>query len=111
MRSSVTYTPYATSSEKQTGDIITFTQSEQRNLLSETCDNAKSGDKYDDSSIMPPLISKGEIDAMDSGDDSYDEPMSTDMLEDICGGRKSHTRVNRRESQYKISDRIKQRQP
>ena len=35
---------------------------------------------------------------MDSGNDSDDEPMSTDMLEDICDGSKSHPIVNRRDS-------------
>ena len=37
MRPTVTYTPYATSSKEQTGDVITFTQFEEGNLLSETC--------------------------------------------------------------------------
>ena len=54
----VTYTPYATSSKKQTGDIITFTQFEEVNLLSETSNDAESGDGYDKNSIMPPLLSK-----------------------------------------------------
>ena len=40
MRPSVTYTLYATYSKEQTGDIITFVQFEEGNLLSETCDNA-----------------------------------------------------------------------
>ena len=31
---------------------------------------------------------------MDSGDESDDEPMSTEMLEDICDGSKSHPSVN-----------------
>ena len=47
---------------------------------------------------------------MDSGDESYDEPMSTEMLEDICDGSKSHPSVNRIEACYKIGYRIKQRQ-
>ena len=32
------------------------------------------------------------------------------MLEDIRDGSQTHPNVNRRESRYKISDRIKQRQ-
>ena len=44
----VTYTPYATYPKEQTGDIITFTQFEEGNLLSETNDDAESGDKSDD---------------------------------------------------------------
>ena len=34
MRPDVSYTPYATSSREQTGNIITFTQFEEGNLLS-----------------------------------------------------------------------------
>ena len=57
---------------------------------------------------MSPLISEEEIDAMDSGDESDAEPMSTEMLEHICDGSQSHTNVNRRETRYKIRDSIKQ---
>ena len=46
-------------------------------LLSETRDDAEIGDESDDNSIIPPLVSKEEIDLMDSGDESEDEPMST----------------------------------
>ena len=54
-----------------------FTQFEQGGLLSEIRNDAESGDESDDDSIIPPLISKEEIYAMDYGDDSDDEPMST----------------------------------
>ena len=47
MRLALTYTPYATSSKEQTGDIITFTQFEDRNILTETRNDAESGDKSD----------------------------------------------------------------
>ena len=58
MHPSVTYTPCATSSKEQTGDIITFAQFEEGNLLSKTSNDGESGDKSDDNSIMPPLISE-----------------------------------------------------
>ena len=45
---------------------------------------------------------------MDSGYESDDEPISTDMLEDICGGSKSHLSVNSRQARYRIRDLIKQ---
>ena len=48
MRPSVIYTPCATYSIEQTGDIIAFAQFEEGNTLSETCNNAESGDKSDD---------------------------------------------------------------
>ena len=46
---------------------------------------------------------------MGSGVDSDDEPMSTDMLEYICDGSKSHPIINRREAHNKIRDHIKRR--
>ena len=58
MRPAATYTHCATSSRGKTGDIITFEQFEEENLLSETREDAESGDKSDEDSIMPPLISK-----------------------------------------------------
>ena len=39
MRPTVTYTPYATSSKEQTGDVITFAQFEEAGLISETRNN------------------------------------------------------------------------
>ena len=41
----VTYTPYATSSEEQTVDVITFAQFEEGNILTETRNDEESGDK------------------------------------------------------------------
>ena len=55
----------------------------------------KNGDEPDDDSNMPPLLSEEEMDAMDYDDESYDEPMYTEMLEDIRDGIQSHTNVNR----------------
>ena len=69
----------------------------------------KSGDKFDDDSIMPPLISEEEMDAIDSGDKSDDETMSMEMLEDIHDGSKSHPDVNNIEACYKICDSINKR--
>ena len=58
MRPDVSNKPYATSSMEQTGDIITFVQSEEGNLLSKTSDDMESGNAYDENSTMPPLISE-----------------------------------------------------
>ena len=80
IRPGVTYTPYDTSSKEQTGNIITFAQFEEGGLVSETSNDTESSDESDDDSIMPPLLIKEEIDAMNSGDESDDEPMSTEML-------------------------------
>ena len=47
---------------------------------------------------------------LDSGDESDDEPMYTDILEYFRNGIQSHPNVNRRDAHYKISDSINQRQ-
>ena len=48
MHLAVTYTTCATSSREKTGYIIMFEQFEESNLLSEHCNDAKSGDESDD---------------------------------------------------------------
>ena len=96
---------------KKTGNIITFTQFEEGNLLSETRNDAESSEESNKDSIIPPLLIKEVMDAMDSGDESDDDPMSTDMLEDIRDGSQYHPDVNRREARYKLRERIKHRQP
>ena len=58
MQPTVPYIPYATYSKEQTGNIIMFAQFEEENLLSETRDDAESGEKSDDNSNMSPLIRK-----------------------------------------------------
>ena len=47
------------------------------------------------------------MDAISSVNESDDEPMSTDMLEDIRDGGQSHPSINRREERYMICYRIK----
>ena len=41
------YTPYAMSLKEHTGDVITFAQFEEGNILTETRKNAESGDESD----------------------------------------------------------------
>ena len=50
------------------------------------------------------------MDAINYGDDSDHDIISTEMLEDIRDGSQTHPNVNRREACYKIRDRIRQRQ-
>ena len=52
MRPTVTYTPYATSSKVKTGDVITISQFEEGNLITETCNDTESDDESDSESIM-----------------------------------------------------------
>ena len=78
---------------EQTGNIITFTQFEEGNIRTKTCNDTESGDG---DSIMPPLLSREDMDAMDSGDESDHDIISTEMLEDIRDGSQSHPNVNKR---------------
>ena len=57
---------------------------------------------------MPPILSEKEIDTMDYGNESDHDLISTETLEEICGGSQSHPKVNKREAPYKIRDRIRQ---
>ena len=74
MPPAVTYTPYATSSKEQTGDVITFTQFEEGDLLTETCKNTESGDKFDSDSIM---MSKQDMENLDEKEKFNDNLIST----------------------------------
>ena len=56
------------------------------------------------------MMSEQDMDAMNYGDESDHDLISTEMLEDIRGGSQTHPNVNRREASYKIRDRIRQRQ-
>ena len=107
MPPAVTYTPYATSPKEQTGNVITFTQSEEGNILTETRNNAESGDESDNESIM---MSEQDIENINSGDESDNDLISTDMLQDIRDGSQTHLNVNKRGERYRIRDHIRQRQ-
>ena len=56
------------------------------------------------------MMSKQDMDALNSSDESYHDLISTEMLEDIRDGSQTHPNVNRREACYKIRGRIRQRQ-
>ena len=103
----VIYTPYATSSEEQTGDVIKFAQFEEGNILTENCNDAESGDEYDNESIM---MSEQDMDAINYVDESYHDLISKEMLEDIRDRIQTHPKVNIREARYIIRDLIRQRQ-
>ena len=77
MRPEVTYTPYSTSSKEQTGDVITFAQFEEGNILTETRKDAESGDESDNKSIM---MSKQDIDDLDSNEELDHDIRSMEML-------------------------------
>ena len=96
MHPAVTYTPCATSLRGETGNLITFAQFEEGEILTKTCNNAESGDKSNDDSVMPPLLSEEEMDPMDSGDESDHDIIYTEMLEFIRNRSQSDPNVNKR---------------
>ena len=51
-------------------------------MLTKNHNDSKISDKSDDDSIIPPLLSEEEMDAMDSGDESDHDIISTEMLEE-----------------------------
>ena len=107
MRPAVTYTLYAKFLKEQTNDVITFAQFEEGNILTTTCKDAKIGEESDNESI---IMSKKYMDAINYGDGSDHDLISTDMLEDICDRSQTHTNINIIEASYKIRHRIRQRQ-
>ena len=106
MRPTVTYTPYATSSKEQTGDVITFEQFEEGNLISETHNDTESGDESDSESIM---MSKKDMENLDEPEKINDDLISTEALHDIRDGNQTHPKIDKREARLAISDRIKQK--
>ena len=49
------------------------------------------------------MMSEQDMEDINSGDESDRDIVSTEMLEDICGGSQTHTNVNRREARYKYA--------
>ena len=107
MRLVVTYTLYATSLREQTSNVITFAQFEEGNILTETCNDAESGEESDKKSI---IMSKQDVENIDFNEKSGNDLISTEMLEDIRDGSQTHPNINKREARYKIRDRIRQMQ-
>ena len=92
---------YTTSSEEQTGYIITLSQFEEGDLLLESCRNTESGDEYyrsDNDSTLPPIISEIKMDEISSGNESDAETTPMDMLKGIHDVSQYHPRINRREA-------------
>ena len=106
----VPYIPWDKSENDKTVNTITFAQSEEGYLFSETRNDTESGNKSDENLTLVPFISEEDIDVMSLGNESDAEPISTDMLKDIHDGSQSHLRINSREARYKIRDFLKEGQ-
>ena len=94
MRPTVTYNPYVTSSKGQTGDVITFTQFEEGNLLTKNCNDTESGDESNNECIM---TNKQDMENIDEKEKSDDDHISTETLYDIRDRNQTHPNVHKRE--------------
>ena len=56
------------------------------------------------------MMSKQDMDAINPGDESDHDLISTEMLEDIRDGSQTHPIVNKREARYKIRDPVRQKE-
>ena len=95
MQPAVSYILYTTSSHEQTGDIITFLQFEEGNLV---------GNELNTEEDEPILSSIYEL---STDDDSDDRSISTNALKDIWGGSQIHPGINARCTTFKIRYLIK----
>ena len=57
------------------------------------------------------MMSEQDMDAMNYGDESDHDLISTEMIVEICYVSQTHLNVNRREARYKIRDHIRHRKP
>ena len=105
MHPAVTYTPYATSSKEQTGNVITFAQFEERGLLTETRNDTESDDESDRESIM---MSKKDMENLDEKEYFDDNLISTETLHGICDRNQTHPNIDKREARLAILDCIKE---
>ena len=97
-RPTVTYTPYVTSSKEQTGDVITFAQFEESNLLTETRNDKESGDESDSESIM---MSEQDMENLNEKENFDDDLISTETLHGIRDGNQNHPNIDKREARLK----------
>ena len=66
--------------EGTTGNIISFAQFEEGNIVTKNSNDAESGDESDNESIM---MSEQDMDSINYGDESDHDLISTEMLEYI----------------------------
>ena len=92
MRLTVTYTPYATSSREQNGNVITFAEFEEGNLLTETRNDTESGDESNSQSIM---MSEKDMENLDEKEKFDDDLISMETLHDIRDVNQTHLNIDK----------------
>ena len=66
-------------------------------LLTETCNNTESGDKYDSESIM---MSEKDMEDLDETERFDDDLISTETLHDIRDRNQTHPKIDKKGSTY-----------
>ena len=56
------------------------------------------------------MMSKQDMENINSSDELDHDIISTEMLHDIRDGSQTHPNVNKREARYKVRDRVRKRQ-
>ena len=88
------------------GDVITFAQFEEGNLLTETRNDTESGDKSDSKSFM---VSEQYMENINEKENFDEDHISTETLHDIRDGNQTHPNIDKREARLKIRDHINQK--
>ena len=99
LRPAVTYTPYAASSKGETGDVITFAQFEEGDLLIVTRNDIESGDESYSESLM---MSEQDMENLDKKEEFDDDLISTETLHDIRDRNQTNPNIDKREACLKI---------
>ena len=86
---------------------MTFAKCEEGDIWTKTCNDAEIGDESDDDSIMTPILSKKEMDAMNYDDESDHGLIYEEMLETIRDRSQTHPHFNKRVARYKTIDHKK----
>ena len=107
MRLAVTYTLYVTSSKEKTGDVITFAQFEEGNILFETRKDTEISDESDSESL---IMNEHEMENLNNNEKSNHDLISTETLHDIRDRNQTHQTIDKMEARCKICYCIKQRQ-
>ena len=85
--------------------MITFTQFEEGDLLTETCNDTEIGDESNSESIT---MSEQDMENLDEKEKFDDDHISTEHYMTFVDGNQTHPNIDKREARLEIRDRIKQ---
>ena len=92
--------------KEKTGNVITFAQFEEGNLITETHNDTESDDESDSESIM---MSEKDMENLNKKEKSDDDLISTETLHDIRDRNQTNPSIDKREARLSICVSIKQK--